>query len=134
MGCFMAYGLVQGTSTHLVTPLTFCACLRMAPCGLMEASSTRHTEAHMNHPRNLIGMLFTGLALMVSASAAMAHPDFDRSPHRDARPHYVRPAPRFEHYSHRHHPRMHAIGTRHDRDGDGVPNRFDARPNNPYRH
>jgi hypothetical protein len=29
---------------------------------------------------------------------------------------------------------MHAIGTRHDRDGDGVPNRFDARPNNPYRH
>jgi hypothetical protein len=25
-------------------------------------------------------------------------------------------------------------GWRHDRDGDGVPNRFDRRPNNPYRN
>lgn len=30
-----------------------------------------------------------------------------------------------------HGPRHHS--PRHDRDGDGVPNRYDSRPNNPYR-
>jgi len=33
------------------------------------------------------------------------------------------------HYEHRDY-----RGARWDRDGDGVPNRYDRRPNNPYRH
>ena len=43
---------------------------------------------------------------------------------------YSRPNYR-EHDAYRGHPTHYQ---RRDRDGDGVPNRFDARPNNPYRY
>jgi hypothetical protein len=83
--------------------------------------------------------LITGATLMMSASAALAR-DVDvriveRPAYNHARPHYV--APRHDrHYSRydRHYRRPVPAGVRHDRDGDGVPNRFDARPNNPRRY
>ena len=44
-----------------------------------------------------------------------------------------------EHYREMERRRQHAWAARHhaprfDRDGDGVPNRYDRRPNNPYRY
>ena len=49
-------------------------------------------------------------------------------------PSYVYTQPSYIYYDngYRHHYRQHR-GWRNDRDGDGVPNRFDRRPNNPYR-
>lgn len=49
-------------------------------------------------------------------------------------PSYVYTQPSYIYYDngHRHHYRQHR-GWRNDRDGDGVPNRFDRRPNDPYR-
>ena len=48
-------------------------------------------------------------------------------------PQYYRPAPRQEYYyDHRGHQHRHNYGYR-DNDRDGVPNRYDSRPNNPYR-
>lgn len=60
-----------------------------------------------------------------------------------ARRYYAPPPPRYVHpgyYNHgpryrpppRHWERRH--GARRDNDGDGVPNRYDRRPNNPYRY
>lgn len=58
-------------------------------------------------------------------------------------PVYVHPAPRAHGYAygrdnyyrhgHGHYDRRDYRGARWDRDGDGVPNRYDRRPNNPYR-
>jgi hypothetical protein len=92
--------------------------------------------------KNLIKLaagLITGATLMMSASAALAR-DVDvriveRPAYNQGRPHYVAP----RHYGHynryeRHHRRPVPAGVRRDRDGDGVPNRFDARPNNPRRY
>jgi hypothetical protein len=78
---------------------------------------------------NLAAGLITGATLMMSASAALAR-DVDvriveRPAYNHARPHYVAP---------RHYRRPVPAGVRRDRDGDGVPNRFDARPNNPRRY
>jgi hypothetical protein len=92
--------------------------------------------------KNLIKLaagLITGATLMMSASVALAR-DVDvriveRPAYNQGRPHYVAP----RHYGHydrydRHHRGPVRAGVRHDRDGDGVPNRFDARPNNPRRY
>jgi len=91
---------------------------------------------------NLAAGLITGATLMMSASAAMAR-DVDvriveRPAYNQGRPHHVAPRHygqynRYDRYD-RHHRRPIPAGVRHDRDGDGVPNRFDARPNNPRRY
>ena len=85
--------------------------------------------------------LITGATLMMSASAALARDVDVRIVERPAHNHaHVRPyhaAPRhYDRYSRydRHHRRPEPAGVRRDRDGDGVPNRFDARPNNPRRY
>ncbi len=55
------------------------------------------------------------------------------------RPVYVRPQPvyvdrhYYRHYD-KHHHKHYRKHYRHDRDRDGVPNRYDRRPNNPYRY
>lgn len=87
----------------------------------------------------LAASLIAGATMMMSASAAIAR-DVDvriveRTVYKQARPHHV--APRHHgHYSRydRHYRRPVPAGMRRDRDGDGVPNRFDARPNNPRRY
>lgn len=50
------------------------------------------------------------------------------------RPYYVeqRPHQHRRHYQKRQH--RHHVAPRRDRDGDGVPNRYDRRPHNPYRY
>lgn len=83
--------------------------------------------------------LITGATLMMSASTAVAR-DVDvriveRPVYQHGRPHHAAP----RHYGHyqrhdRHYRRPVPAGVRRDRDGDGVPNRFDARPNNPRRY
>ena len=45
---------------------------------------------------------------------------------------YTQPAPVYARPGHVHYGQHR--GYRRDRDGDGVPNRFDRRPNNPYRY
>lgn len=88
----------------------------------------------MKKPIAVAASLIAGAVLTLSASAAMAqaHPEF-HPPHPDARPHHVEPVRHHEY--HRYHHRRHAlpVRARHDRDGDGIPNRFDAHPDNPYR-
>lgn len=49
-------------------------------------------------------------------------------------PVYVQPQPVYIERPHRHGRHHHAAYGRHDRDGDGVPNRYDRRPHNPYRY
>lgn len=96
----------------------------------------------------LAASLITGATLMLSAPAASARDIDVRIVERPAynqgyqgnqgyrgRPHHA--APRHNgHYSRhdRHYRRPVPAGMRRDRDGDGVPNRFDARPNNPRRY
>jgi hypothetical protein len=91
-------------------------------------------EVHMKKPIAIAASLFAGAVLTLSASAAMAQDHHEyHPPHRDARPHHVAPVRHFEHH-HYHRPRhVMPVRARHDRDGDGVPNRFDAHPDNPYR-
>lgn len=89
---------------------------------------------------NLAASLITGATLMMSASAAMARDVDVRVVERPAYQHgqVQRVAPR--HYRHdsrydRHHYRRPLpVRRMHDRDRDGVPDRFDARPNNPRRY
>ena len=92
--------------------------------------------------------LIAGATLMMSAPVASARDIDVRIVERPAynqgyqgnhgyrgRPHHA--APRYQgHYSRsdRHYRRPVPAGVRRDRDGDGVPNRFDARPNNPRRY
>ncbi|MBK4735023.1 hypothetical protein [Noviherbaspirillum pedocola] len=87
----------------------------------------------MKHRNAIAASLIAGATLLLSASAAMAQGGHEYHPYRDARPHHVVPVrPHFRHDYRHHH--VVPVRSRHDRDGDGVPNRFDARPNNPYRH
>lgn len=94
---------------------------------------------------HLAAGLITGATLMLSATAAMAR-DVDvriveRPSYQHGRPYHVAPR-HYDRYSRydrhgrydRYHRRPIPAGVRHDRDGDGVPNRFDARPNNPRRY
>lgn len=99
---------------------------------------------------NLAASLIAGATLMMSASAAMARGDDSRGYERD-RPAYShgqqhRASPRDHGGYSRHEYRRHSRHDRHhyrrglparahyDRDRDGVPDRFDARPNNPRRY
>ena len=97
--------------------------------------------------------LLAGAVLMLSAAPAMARVDVDlnigvpgpvymqpepvyvqpRPVYVQPRPVYVQTRPYYEERDHhrrynKHHHR------RHDRDGDGVPNRYDHRPYDPYRY
>ncbi len=97
---------------------------------------------------NLAASLIAGATLMMSASAAMAR-DVDvrvveRPAYNHGQPHRVAPRDHgyysrhdrhnYSRYERRHYSRPMPAHARHDRDGDGVPNRFDARPNNPRRY
>lgn len=91
--------------------------------------------------------VLAGAALMFAAAPAMARVDVDLNigvpgpvyvqPHPvyvQPRPVYSHPRPYYVERHHRHHRPHHRARPRHDRDGDGVPNRYDHRPNNPYRY
>ena len=101
----------------------------------------------MKKPVNIVAGLVTAATLLLSASAAIAHTVIDR--HGDYRPHRhaqaqhaapVRPAHRYDHHDrharhdYRQDRRAAPPRAQRDRDGDGVPNRFDARPDNPRRY
>lgn len=93
--------------------------------------------------------LLAGTVMMLSAAPAMARVNVDvnigvpgvfypapvyvqpRPVYVQPRPVYVQPRPVY--YKQKHH-RKHHYYSRHDRDGDGVSNRYDRRPNNPYRY
>jgi hypothetical protein len=99
--------------------------------------------------------MIAGAVLMLSASSAMARADVDvhagapsshaypAPVHAVERPDYPRARPghfvhpyrhgEYERHSYSRRPPL-PVRSRHDRDGDGVPNRFDARPDNPRRY
>lgn len=95
--------------------------------------------------------LLAGTVMMLSAAPAMARVNVDlnigvpgvlypapvyvqpRPVYVQPRPVYVQPSPIYYEPRYRHHKRHHYY-SRHDRDGDGVPNRYDRRPTNPYRY
>ncbi|HTH45001.1 MAG TPA: hypothetical protein VL528_07960 [Oxalicibacterium sp.] len=83
--------------------------------------------------------LIAGTSMMLAAAPAMARVDVDvnlgvpapvyvapRPVYMQPRPVYVAPQPVY-YVKHRHHRRW------HDRDRDGVPDRYDHHPRNPYR-
>jgi len=99
--------------------------------------------------------MIAGTVLMLSASSAIARTDVDV--HVGAPSGHAYPAParvvermdyphaRPDHFAHRYHHEGYdrhdyrrrpplPVRSLHDRDGDGVPNRFDARPDNPWRY
>lgn len=109
----------------------------------------------MNKTFSISAGILAGAALLFAAAPAMARVDVDlniglpggpvyvqqQPVYVEARPVYVQPRPYYveeRHHQHRrhHHKRHdnHYVAPRHDRDGDGVPNRYDRRPNNPYRY
>lgn len=95
----------------------------------------------------VVGMM-TGVTLTLVASPAAARTNVDINigvpapvyvqpapVYVQPRPVYVQPQPVYLRaqpvYVERHHHHHHGW---HDRDGDGVPNRWDRRPNDPYRY
>jgi hypothetical protein len=103
--------------------------------------------------------LFAGTALMLAASPALARVDVDfhigvpsgvyvqpapvyvqpRPVYVQPQPVFVQPRPIYVHpqpvYSERqHHRHWRERRMYRDHDGDGVPNRYDRRPDNPYRY
>lgn len=92
---------------------------------------------------NLAGLI-TGASLLLSTSVAMAR-DIDirhveRPVYRQSGPLPYHAAPRhgdrysrYDRHDH-HHRRPLPAGARYDRDRDGVPDRFDRAPRNPYRY
>lgn len=99
--------------------------------------------------------VLAGMALALTAGSAMARTNVDISIgipgviYAQPAPVYVQPQPVYvqprvvymqpqpvyvERHRHRHGWHERAGYRRHDRDGDGVPNRWDARPRNPYRY
>ena len=88
----------------------------------------------------LAASLIAGSTLMMSASAAMAR-DVDvriveRPAYNHGQPYRVAPRNygRYDRYDRHHYRHSVPARVRHDRDRDGVPDRFDARPNNPRRY
>lgn len=98
--------------------------------------------------------LCAGAVMFLSATPAMARVDVDlnvgipgpvyvapqpvyvqpRPVYVEPRPVYVQPRPvYYERYDRHHHRHGYHRGMR-DRDHDGVPNRYDRRPDNPYRY
>jgi hypothetical protein len=97
--------------------------------------------------------MIAGAVLMLSASSAMARTDVDvhagapsshaypapahtvsRRDDPPARPGYLMHPDHHRQYDRHYYRRPLPVRSRHDRDGDGVPNRFDARPDNPRRY
>lgn len=95
--------------------------------------------------------LTVGALMFFSAAPAMARVDVDlnvgipgpvyvapQPVYVQPRPVYVQPRPVYVQprpvYYERHHRHGYERRWRHDRDHDGVPNRWDRRPNNPYRY
>ena len=80
--------------------------------------------------------LLTGATLFLAAAPAMARVDVvvgvPAPVYVAPQPVYVQPRPVYVEHRYRHN--RHYARPRHDRDGDGVPNRFDRRPNNPHRY
>ncbi|MES2535239.1 MAG: hypothetical protein V4632_05130 [Pseudomonadota bacterium] len=106
----------------------------------------------MNKRLKVVAGILAGATMMLAMTPAMARTDVDvriglPGIYLPPPPIYVQPAPIYYqpqpyymereyrgdrhrgHWRHRHGYR----GGR-DRDGDGVPNRYDSRPNNPYRY
>lgn len=92
---------------------------------------------------NLAAGLIIGATLVMSASGAAAHDVNVRSherpvyrqdrPYHGATDHYAyRSHGHYSRYDRDHRPMPMIM--RRDRDGDGVPNRYDRAPGNPYRH
>lgn len=109
-----------------------------------------------------IAGLAAGAALMLAATPALARVDLSVNigvpgvyvhggpapvyVHSAPAPVYVRPAPVYVqpqpvyvqpqpvYVGHHHHYRGHRMHGRRDRDRDGVPDRYDSRPRNPYRY
>lgn len=113
----------------------------------------------MKNRFTVIAGFFSGVALMLAVAPAMAHADVainiggpgfyvQSAPvYVSAPPVYVQPRPLYvqpqsyymeQQYQPARYARDWRGGYRHrrnlDRDGDGVPNRFDRQPNNPYRN
>lgn len=86
----------------------------------------------------LAASLIAGATLMMSASAAMAR-DVDvriveRPAYNHGQPYRAAPRGHYNRYDHHHSRHPVPARVRRDRDRDGVPDRFDARPNNPRRY
>jgi hypothetical protein len=109
----------------------------------------------MNKFLSMTAGILAGATLLFAAAPAMARVDVDlnigvpvygapqpvyvqpRPVYVQPQPVYVQPRPVYVHprpyYGDRHYRHKHYY-QRHDRDGDGVPNRYDRRPNNPHRY
>jgi hypothetical protein len=92
----------------------------------------------MKNPVALIAGILAGAAVLLSAPAAMAHAVHDAHghyrAHRYVPPHHVAPVRHAYRHDHRYPQRVMPARGMRDRDGDGVPNRHDARPDNPRRY
>jgi hypothetical protein len=107
----------------------------------------------MNKTFSFSAGVLAGAALLFVAAPAMARVDVGvnigvpgpvyvqpQPVYVQPRPVYVQPRPYYveerdhHHRRHYHKRQHHRVAPRHDRDGDGVPNRYDRRPNNPYRY
>jgi len=92
----------------------------------------------MKNPVMFIAGILAGATVLLSAPAAMAHTVRDAHgayrAHRHVQPHYVAPVRPAYRHDHRYPQQVLPARVQRDRDGDGVPNRFDARPDNPRRY
>ncbi|MDO9419363.1 MAG: hypothetical protein Q7T66_01745 [Herminiimonas sp.] len=105
----------------------------------------------MNKTMTVSAGILAAAVLMFSAAPAMARVDvgvnigvpgpvyYAPEPvYVQPRPVYVQPRPVYyapqPYYGDRHHHRHHDRHYRRDNDRDGVPNRYDRRPNNPHRY
>lgn len=105
----------------------------------------------MNKTMSVSAGILAAAVLMFSAAPAMARVDvgvnigvpgpvyYAPEPvYVQPRPVYVQPRPVYyapqPYYGDRHHHRHHDRHYRRDNDRDGVPNRYDRRPNNPHRY
>lgn len=92
----------------------------------------------MKNPVKIIAGILAGAAVLLSAPAAMAHTVRDAHghyrAHRHVQPHYVAPVRHGYRHDYRHAQRVLPARVQRDRDGDGVPNRYDRAPVNPYRY
>ncbi len=104
----------------------------------------------MNKTMTVSAGILAAAVLMFSATPAMARVDVDlnigvpgpvyvqpQPVYVQPRPVYVQPRPVYyapqPYYGDRHYHKRHQH-YRHDNDRDGVPNRYDRRPNNPHRY
>lgn len=94
----------------------------------------------MKNLAKLAASVIAGATLMMSASAAMAR-DVDvrvveRPGYNHGQAHRMAPRDHghYNRYDRHHYRRPMPVRAHHDRDRDGVPDRFDARPNNPRRY